>query len=243
MSVGHRVITALDYPRLDQAQLLMERLQGITGSKVGSQLATGAGLPTIVATIGRNIFLDLKYHDIPNTVAEAVKAAARFRIPMLNVHCLGGPKMLKAAVEAARQMKEEIDHSMAIIGVTMLTSHDDAELGAIGIDSRLSMEKQVKRLARMAQDCQLHGVVCSPQETLMVRNICGPQFTIITPGIRGTDEPLGDQKRTATPAEAIQAGADYIVVGRPITQALDPVAAATRIVAEVETELAARGVL
>jgi len=220
-----RVLVALDVADPAQGVATADTLRGAVGGfKIGSQLFTSAG-PGIVRALvdrGDRVFLDLKFHDIPNTVAGAVRAAVDLGVWMLNVHASGGPAML----EAARQAAETGGASRPlIIGVTVLTSMDAVALEAVGV-SRSPLE-QVVALARLVQQAGLDGVVASPLETAAIRDACGHDFVIVTPGIRaaasaGSD----DQKRTMTAADAIRAGSSYLVVGRPITAAADPRAAA-----------------
>jgi orotidine-5'-phosphate decarboxylase len=223
-----RLILALDFPDTRQAVELVERLAGSVGMfKVGSQIFTAAG-PEIVRRLvsrGERVFLDLKFHDIPNTVAGGVAAAAGLGVSLVNVHALGGQAMLEAAVGALSAT------GTRVLAVTVITSHDEASLNQIGL--RTPVADSVRRLALLAREAKAHGVVCSPHEAALVRQACGPGFLIVTPGIRPVATATGDQARAATPAAALTAGADYLVVGRPITQAKDPVAAAAAIVAEM----------
>jgi len=212
---------ALDVPSAAQAVALAETLRPYVGGfKVGLELFCACG-PQIVEEIGaRDVFLDLKFHDIPNTVRGAAAGAARLGVGILNVHCLGGADMMRAAVESAR----EIDAQTKVIGVTILTSHDAASLQALGLNEE--PEAAVRRLARLAREAGLDGVVCSAREIAAVRKECGDDFLLVTPGIRPAGAALGDQKRVMTPREAMDAGADWLVVGRPITDASDPAQAA-----------------
>jgi orotidine-5'-phosphate decarboxylase len=227
-----RLIVALDVATADEARALVDRLSGKTGMfKVGSQLFTAAG-PQLVRDIvarGEKVFLDLKYHDIPNTVANAVREAYLLGVSLLTVHALGGRAMMEAAVGALPAV------GTRLLAVTILTSHDEESLGAIGLGGSLS--GSVKRLARLAREARADGIVASPHEAALVREACGPDFLIVTPGIRPEGARSGDQARAATPAAAVRAGADYIVVGRPITEAADPVAATEAAVREMETAL------
>jgi orotidine-5'-phosphate decarboxylase len=232
-----RLFVALDVESLDDAARLLDRLEdAVSGVKIGSQLFTSAG-PAAVELAhkrGHRVFLDLKFHDIPNTVAGAVRSAARLGVFMLNVHASGGFDMLRAAAEAAAQAARELGVARPIcLAVTVLTSLDrralERELGVTA-----SVESHVLRLAEAARDAGLDGCVASPQEIRRVRLALGARFTIVTPGIRpasATGE--DDQKRVATPGAALAAGADYLVVGRPITAAADPRAAAAAIIAEL----------
>jgi orotidine-5'-phosphate decarboxylase len=234
-----RVLVALDVPTAREALSLADTLRGaVAGFKVGSQLFTAAG-PDVVRTLvsrGDRVFLDLKFHDIPNTVAGAVAAATKLGVWMLNVHASGGAPMLEAARRAADQAVDPGQPRPLVIAVTVLTSLDAATLNSVGV--RASPLDQVVHLAKLVQSAGLDGVVASPQETAAIRRACGPEFVIITPGIRGgsadTRSSKDDQQRTATPAGAVEVGSSYLVVGRPITGAADPKAAALQIRSEVE---------
>jgi orotidine-5'-phosphate decarboxylase len=232
MNARDRLIVALDVPKADAARSLVERLAGRVGLfKVGSQLFTAAG-PDLVHEIvarGEKVFLDLKFHDIPNTVAGAVASASRLGVSLLDVHGLGGRAMLEAAVGALPAM------GTRLLAITVLTSHDDASLDQIGVNG--SVAASVRRLALLARDAGLDGVVASPHEVALIREACGPDFLIVTPGIRPSGAAHGDQARPATPETALRHGADYLVVGRPITAAEDPEAAADAIVREMESAL------
>jgi orotidine-5'-phosphate decarboxylase len=223
-----RVIVALDVPDAASARAMVQRLSGRVGMfKVGSQLFTAAG-PDFVHELtakGEKVFLDLKYHDIPNTVAAAVGAASQLGVSLLTVHALGGREMLQAAAGALPAM------GTRLLAITVLTSHDEASLGALGVQG--SVADTVKRLALLASEAGADGVVASPHEVPLIRETCGKDLVIVTPGIRPRGAARGDQARAATPDAALRAGADYIVVGRPILEAADPVAAAESIVAEV----------
>ena len=237
---GQRILVALDFPTLDEAMVVARPLRGKTGFKVGMELNTAAGTPAVVEAVGKDVFLDLKFHDIPNTVAGAVKAACAHGVQMLNVHCLGGEAMMCAARQAADEYFNE--HGWRprplIIGVTILTSHDRASLTVIGIDPNLSMEEIVKKLTILAVESGLDGVVCSPKEITTVRKtVCDGGFLVITPGIRKSTDPSDDQKQIMTAGEAISLGANYLVIGRPITQAADPVEAAEQFIAEIDAAI------
>jgi len=218
------VFVALDVPRKIEALQLAQLLSPhVGGFKVGLELFCSAG-PAIVEEIGAaSVFLDLKFHDIPNTVAGASRAAARLGVKIFNMHCLGGLEMMKAGATAAR----EINGDTKIIGVTVLTSHDAAQLQQIGLAEEPALA--VRRLALLAREAELDGVVCSPHEIEAVRKECGADFLLVTPGVRPAGAALGDQKRVMTPQQALQAGADWLVVGRPITAAADPARAAAGI--------------
>ena len=222
-----RIIVALDYPDARAASDMAARLDpGLCRVKVGKELFTAAG-PTLVEALvarGFGVFLDLKFHDIPNTVASACKAAAHMGVWMMNVHASGGSAMLQAAREA-------VGAECKLIAVTVLTSLADGDLADIGIQG--GVDAAVMRLARLAQAAKLDGVVCSAREASALRDACGPQFNLVTPGIRPADGDAGDQKRVMTPRAAVDAGASYLVIGRPITQAADPVVMLQRIQAEI----------
>jgi len=231
-----RVLVALDVPTAAEAITLADSLRGVVGGfKIGSQLFTSAG-PDIVRALvsrGERVFLDLKFHDIPNTVAGAVRAAADLGVWMLNVHASGGGAMLAAAKQAAEDASRPGSARPMVIAVTVLTSLDAQQLTAVGVPA--PPLDQVVRLARLTQAAGLDGVVASPQETLAIREACGPSFVVVTPGIRGASAKAGpdDQHRTMTPAAAVAAGSSYLVIGRPITAAPDPRAAAQQIADEI----------
>jgi orotidine-5'-phosphate decarboxylase len=248
-----RLLVALDVERVDAAEALLERLTGaVTGCKIGTQLFTAAG-PTAVERAlkrGFRVFLDLKFHDIPTTVAGAVREATRLGVFMLNVHAGGGAAMLRAAAEAATKAATDFALPRPIVlGVTVLTSLDRRALEReLGVPA--SVEAHVLRLAELARAAGLDGCVASPQEIALLRNALGRRWVIVTPGIRvpgpGGPEMASrtppmrpdDQARVATPAAAIRAGADYLVVGRPITAAPDPAAAARAIIEQLAASLA-----
>jgi orotidine-5'-phosphate decarboxylase len=229
MTARDRLIVALDVPKAEAARALVDRLAGHVGLfKVGSQLFTAAGPELVREMVGRGekVFLDLKFHDIPNTVAGAVSSASRLGVSLVDVHGLGGRAMMEAGVGALPAM------GTRLLAITILTSHDEESLGEIGVNG--SMAESVRRLAQLAKEAGTDGVVASPHEVALVREGCGSDFLIVTPGIRPAGAARGDQARAATPAAALAAGADYIVVGRPITEAADPAAAADAIVREME---------
>ncbi len=229
-----QLIVALDVDTPATARQLADRLRGIVGGfKIGSRLFTSHGPAFVEELVGRGdrVFLDLKFHDIPNTVAGAVGAAARLGVWMVNVHASGGLEMMRAARAAADEEAAQVNLAPPlVIAVTVLTSLDEAMLATIGVSG--SPVSQVERLAVLAQTAALDGIVASPQEIEVVRATCGERFAIVTPGIRGAGEARGDQHRTASAAGALAAGASHIVVGRPIIAADDPRAAAERIVEE-----------
>jgi len=222
-----KLIIALDYAQPQLALNLASELDpSLCRLKVGKELFTRGG-PELVETLqqrGFDIFLDLKFHDIPNTVAKALAAAQDLRVWMVNVHALGGPRMLEAARNA-------IQGSTRLIAVTILTSMGAEELRAIGLPP--DPQENVLRLAKLAAAAGLDGVVCSAQEAPLLKQALGNEFQLVTPGIRPSWAAKGDQTRIMTPADALAAGADYLVVGRPITQAPDPLAALRRIHAEI----------
>ena len=235
-ALGPRVIVALDYEDADAARTLAARLSPADCRlKIGKELFTRAG-PALVRELvaaGFDLFLDLKYHDIPHTVARACAAAADLGVWMLNVHASGGPRMLAAAREALAPLGAE---RPLLIAVTVLTSLDAEELRQVGVSD--TPEGQVTRLARLARDAGLDGVVCSPREAAPLRAALGGDFRLVTPGVRPAGSARDDQKRVMTPREALAAGADYLVIGRPVTRATDPGAA----LASINRELAARSV-
>jgi orotidine-5'-phosphate decarboxylase len=228
---GPRVIVALDFADAASALAFASRLvPAQCRLKVGMELFTAAG-PDVVTNLvarGFDVFLDLKYHDIPTTVARACVQAASLGVWMLNVHILGGKKMLQAAREAI----DRLAHRPLLIGVTLLTSHGDAEIAELGFGH--GAELQVERLAGLAQVSGLDGVVCSPQEAPVLRRRFGKDFLLVTPGVRPAGSEADDQRRISTPAEAVADGADYLVVGRPITRAPNPMAALEAINREIQ---------
>ena len=217
---GARVIVALDYPDAASALQLVAGLSpDLCRLKVGKELFTRAGPQLVEELAGRgfDVFLDLKFHDIPNTVASACHAAADLGVWMVNVHALGGERMLLAAREGLERAK----HTPLLIAVTILTSMDVHDLVAVGLSG--TPEDNVLRLATLAHQSGLDGVVCSSRETGILRDRLGPDFRLITPGIRPAGSQADDQRRVMTPADAISAGSSYLVIGRPVTQADDPV--------------------
>ena len=220
------IFVALDTPSLVRARSLAQSLRPYVGGvKLGLEFygANGPDGVRAIVSAGAPVFLDLKLHDIPNTVAGAMKALAPIGAAIINVHASGGAAMMRAAADAARK----VERPAKIIAVTVLTSLEDRDLPDIGVsDTALS---QAVRLAKLSKDSGLDGVVCSPQEIAAVRAACGPKFLIVTPGVRPAGGELGDQKRVMTPSQAVEAGADILVIGRPITAAADPVEAAKQI--------------
>jgi len=235
-----RILVALDTPDLARAKALATTLSGLVGGlKVGKEFFTAHGPQGIREVAGgQPLFLDLKFHDIPNTVAGALRAAIDLEPLIVNVHASGGQAMMTAAAAAVRDAAAARGVTRPrLIGVTVLTSLDDTDLDAVG--QRGPAPEQVLRLARLARDSGLDGVVCSPREIAGLRAALGPDFLLVVPGIRPDWAASGDQKRVTTPAEALAAGADYLVIGRPITGAEDPAAAARRISEELAATAAA----
>ena len=234
-SPGHNLIVALDFAAGAEALAFADRISGSgCAVKVGKELFTREG-PAIVAALqarGLRVFLDLKFHDIPNTVAAACRAAADLGVWMVNVHASGGSEMMAAAREALASVQGR----PLLIAVTVLTSLDRPRLAEVGLD--LEPAQQVERLARLAAISGLDGVVCSPKEISLVKAACGTGFLAVTPGVRPAGSAQDDQQRVATPGAACRAGADQLVIGRPITRADDPMAAIAAIAAEIA---AARG--
>jgi orotidine-5'-phosphate decarboxylase len=226
-----RIIVALDFPDAGSVNRLVARLDpALCRLKVGKELFTAEG-PALVASLverGYGVFLDLKFHDIPTTVAKACAAASRLGVWMLNVHAMGG----RAMMEAARDAVVRTSSPPLLIAVTVLTSMDQPALQEIGVGGAL--QAQVLRLARLASESGLNGVVCSAQEAPLLRQHLGRDFLLVTPGIRPAQADPDDQSRVLTPAQAMQQGSSYLVVGRPITQAQDPLQALLRIQAEID---------
>lgn len=231
-----RLIVALDCPTADAALELVDKLDSqCVWFKVGLELFVAAGPPLIRPLIERgcSIFLDLKFNDIPNTVAGAVRSAAALGVRMMTVHATGGPAMLAAAKAAL----EGIANPPQLLAVTVLTSMDQSQVAAVGVER--TPAAQVELLARMGLSAGINGFVCSPQEVATLRALAGPEAVLVIPGIRPAGGEVGDQKRVATPADALRQGASYLVIGRPITQAADPAAAAKGILAEMAAGLSA----
>ncbi len=229
-----KIIFALDVHGLDDIDRWAEALAGKVGMfKVGKELFTSCG-PTAVKAVQRHggqVFLDLKYHDIPNTVASAMCEAARLGVQLVNLHALGGAEMMETAV-AAVQKEFSAAERPRLLAVTILTSSTAETLRQVGIEH--SVQDMVVRLARLAKASGMDGVVGSPLEIGLIREACGPDFLIVTPGVRPSFAAVDDQKRIMTPAEAASSGADYLVIGRPIAKAADPVQAAERIAVEIK---------
>lgn len=226
-----RIIVALDYSTADSALAIVDKLSpALCRLKVGKELFTRAG-PDLVRELNRRgfqVFLDLKFHDIPNTVAQACRAAADLGVWMVNVHAQGGRKMMQAARDV---LAEYGDQRPLLIAVTILTSLGAEDLSEVGLQG--SPADNVLRLAALTQDCGLDGVVCSPQEAVILRGRLGTNFQLITPGVRPAGAAADDQRRVMTPGQAINSGANYLVIGRPITQAADPIAVLTAINDEI----------
>jgi len=226
-----RVFCALDMPDVASAIQVASQVRGAVGGiKLGLEFFCAAGpegIRRVTQAAAQPLFLDLKLHDIPNTAAGAVRSAVELKPDFLTIHTSGGPAMLQAVVKAAR----DAGAKTKLLGVTVLTSLDDRDLTVVGQSAPVM--DQVKRLAKVAQDAGMDGVICSPAEVAMLRKECGADFTLMVPGIRPTWAAGNDQKRVMTPAEALAAGADYLVIGRPITASPDPAAAAKRIAEEL----------
>ena len=231
MDPSDRIFVALDTSDLDKALALAEGLRGLVGGvKLGQEFFTAQGPAGVdaVKALGLPVFLDLKFHDIPATVSRAVGAALALKLFMLNVHASGGEAMMWAAADAAGLAD---DDRPLVVAVTVLTSLWSGDLVATGSDDNI--EDQVLRLAALAENCDLDGVVCSPREVAALRRERGPDFKLVVPGIRPTWAATDDQKRVETPADTVAAGADYLVIGRPITESQDPADAARRIAEEI----------
>ncbi len=230
-----KLIVALDVDTLDSAKTIVNTLYpAVKIFKIGSQLFTNAGPSSVeyVVNKGAKVFLDLKFHDIPNTVAGAARAAVKLKVFMLNVHVQGGFDMMKKTMQAAKEEAQNLKiQRPLVLGVTVLTSMGEKDLKDLEI--RKGVKSQVTYLAKLAKEAGLDGVVASADEVQPIRWSCGDDFVIVTPGIRPEWAEKGDQKRTATPKEAIALGANYIVVGRPILEAKDPKAAAEEILREI----------
>ena len=224
------IYVALDTPDLTRALEIAKAVKPhVGGLKIGLEFLTALGPEGIrgIMETGVPVFADTKFHDIPNTVAGAAREICKFGVAIFNIHASGGEAMMRAAVEAAAQSNPK----PKVIAVTVLTSLTDDDLEAVG--QRGPSDDQVARLAKLAKTSGLDGVVCSPREIALVRKACGPDFLIVTPGVRPLGADLADQRRVMTPAEAVRAGADILVIGRPITGASDPAAAARAVAAEI----------
>lgn len=235
-SRGPRVIVALDFDKLDDARRFAEHMDpAACRMKVGKELFTAVGPAVVEYLVGRgfDVFLDLKFHDIPHTVGRACRMAASLGVWMINVHALGGRRMLEAAAAAVANLACR----PLMTGVTILTSLDQTDLAEIGLHGEVS--DHVVRLARLARDAGLDGVVCSSREAPLLRAATAPDFVLVTPGIRPQGHGSDDQKRVMTPAQAIHVGADYLVIGRPLTEAPDPVAVLAAINADIDRSLVA----
>ncbi|EGU45534.1 orotidine 5'-phosphate decarboxylase [Vibrio ichthyoenteri ATCC 700023] len=230
--IDQKVIVALDYDNQADAFAFVDRIDPASCRlKVGKEMFTLFG-PDFVKELhkrGFSVFLDLKFHDIPNTCSKAVRAAAEMGVWMVNVHASGGERMMAASCEILEPYGKD---RPLLIGVTVLTSMEQSDLAGIGLD--MAPKDQVIRLARLTQSAGLDGVVCSAHESSMLKAELGKEFKLITPGIRPAGSEQGDQRRIMTPVEAIQAGSDYLVIGRPITQAIDP----AKVLAEINATLA-----
>lgn len=234
-SAQKRLIFALDVDDFEEAEKWVKRLHDKVGLfKIGKQLFTRCG-PEIVRMVrgeGGEVFLDLKYHDIPNTVAKAGLEACRLGVKMFNVHALGGREMMeKVVAEVDAEYPRGSGQRPLLLAVTILTSSTEQTLREVGIEQ--PVVQMVPRLARLAKDAGMDGVVASPKEIGLIREACGPDFTIVTPGVRPLSASQDDQKRVTTPADAVAAGSDYLVIGRPISAAADPGKAAEEILEEM----------
>jgi len=232
MNPAQRIFVGIDRSDREGAAADIARLKDTgCGIKLGLEFFVANGPEGVRAVIdGRTLFLDLKLHDIPNTVAGATRAACRASPQLVTIHASGGLAMMQAAVAAARETSGAA--APKLLAITVLTSLDDGDLDAVG--QRGPVAEQVKRLADLAQRAGVGGVVCSPQEVAMLRAQCGPGFLLVTPGIRPSWSASGDQKRITTPVQALASGADHLVIGRPVTQANDPEQALRRICAEID---------
>lgn len=238
MMARERLIVAMDLSTLESINRTVIQIgDAVDYYKIGMEsfYSLGEAALKLMSANRKKIFLDLKLHDIPNTVSRSVKALCRYEPAMTTIHASGGPAMLRAAVEAAVEASGQLGHKRPkLLGITVLTSIDEAEWSMVGYTR--SIRDSVLRLAELCQQTGMDGVVASPQEAAAIRQRCGDDFLIVTPGIRPLYGAKGDQSRTATPAEALRDGADYLVVGRPVLAAVDPRAAAIEIVKEMEAE-------
>ena len=234
MNPGNPILCAIDTAELGRAQALVAGVRdAVGGIKLGLEFFTANGPAGVRQVVEGTmpLFLDLKLHDIPNTVGRAVRSAAELEPLLLTLHTAGGPAMMEAARDAADLAASEGKRRVKLLGVTVLTSLDDGDLSAIGQQGPVG--EQARRLALLARDSGLDGVVCAPLEVAMLREVCGPDFLLVVPGIRPSGAASADQKRVMGPRAAIQAGADYLVIGRPITEATHPAAAAQAILNEL----------
>jgi orotidine-5'-phosphate decarboxylase len=235
-SMRERLIVALDVDTSEQATDLVRQLAGEVGMfKIGKQLFTHAGPQAVrqIQDLGGEIFLDLKFHDIPNTVAKAAIEATRLGVKMFNVHASGSLEMMRMTVkEVQRVCRQQNLRKPIMLAVTVLTSLNQDDLQRVGVERKVA--DQVVRLALLTKEAGMDGVVASPHEVADIREACGRRFVIVTPGIRPSDGNFNDQQRVMTPQEAVRGGVDYIVVGRPIIEAKDPIAAARAIVADMQ---------
>lgn len=238
MSAKDRLIVALDVATLPEEEKALKELAGaVSFFKVGSQLFTATGPRAVHAVKGKGgrVFLDLKFHDIPNTVERAAQVACDLGVDLFNIHALGGFEMMEGAAKAVWNWSEQHGKpAPKVLGVTILTSHTEASLKDVMGETNRTLKEEVLMLARMAQSAGLDGVVASPEEITPIREACGKAFIVLTPGVRPAGSEAGDQKRVLTPSEAIRRGADYLVVGRPILAAPDPRQAAQAILKEME---------
>jgi len=236
MNVKNRLIVALDMPNMEAVKKLVTELgDAVQYYKVGMELFYGCGSETVhyLRGIGKNVFCDLKLQDIPNTVAHGAGMLTHLGASMLTFHAIGGKAMMQAAVEEVTKTAAELGIARPkLVAVTVLTSMNEGEWSKLRYS--VSIPEQVLNLAKLAQEAGMDGVVASPQEAAMIRAACGEDFLIVTPGIRPQDAALDDQSRVASPGQALQAGASYLVVGRPITKAENPLLAAQKIIAEME---------
>jgi orotidine-5'-phosphate decarboxylase len=231
LSPAERIIVPLDVASQAEALRLIEGLPSVQFFKVGLELfvSSGPGILEALKARGKRIFLDLKFHDIPNTMAGACRAVGRYGVDLLTVHATAGRQALTAAQQAAEQGAQEAGVAApTLLAVTVLTSLGDRPLRE-ELQVSLPLPDYVQHLAQQAKSCGIGGCVCSPQEIAAVRQVCGDRLTLVTPGVRPTWAEVGDQQRVMTPAAALQAGANYLVIGRPITQAKDPDAAFRRL--------------
>ncbi len=232
MPQTNRVIVPLDVPNLTEAIALLDKLPQVNFWKVGLELfvSTGPDILTILKEREKRIFLDLKFHDIPNTIAGACGSATQYGVDLLTLHTTAGRNALKAATKAI----SDTPSPPKLLAITLLTSLNSREL-AFDLKIPLELPEYTLQMAMLAQECGINGAVCSPQEVSQLRRVCGDDFLLVCPGIRPSWSDQGDQRRVMTPSEAMQAGADYLVIGRPITMANDPVAAWGKICEELET--------